>query len=58
MNRFCFWKRELYNKQFDQGCNKHLEYYFFLAKAFNPLHLILDHFQLQIIESHYSFYNT
>ena len=26
MNRFSFWKTELYNKQYDQGCNKHLEF--------------------------------
>ena len=26
MNRFSFWKTELYNKQYDQGYNKHLEF--------------------------------
>ena len=24
MNRFFFWKTELYNKQYDQGFNEHL----------------------------------
>ena len=33
MNRFSFWKTELYNKRYDQGCNKHLEFLFFKEKV-------------------------
>ena len=48
MNIFSFWKTEVYNKQYDQGCNKHLVSFNFSSKSFQSSSL--DHFQLQIIE--------
>ena len=38
MNIFFVWKMVHYNKQYDQGCNKHLEFLICNVKAFNPLH--------------------
>ena len=35
----------IYNKQWDKGCNKRLDFYIFLVKAFNTLHWIIFNYK-------------